>query len=410
MTDTQTVPRARTTWRRVARPFLAVTVTTVILLLGTGGAAVVAPSSDGEGPQFYSGVAVDVSGTVDGDVYAAGQSVTVSGDVTGDIIAAAQTITINGTVDGNVRLAGQAVTISGEVARSATVFAQSLRVDEGALIDADVVGATGATIVSGDIGRDVYLSTERLRVDGSIGGDLTYVSGDEAQIADGAVAGSVERIEPPETPRMEVSPWAVFVGWLLGALFALVSLSLITLAAGLLIPRWLDRVTDHLIPSPWKALLVGFIGAIAVPPALLVLAVTVVGFPLALAGLLVWTLMVLATFIYSAHYLGRLIFRDRVPPVVSALAGGVLLIIGLHIPWLNILVWLAMVLFGLGAQLLEVHRQRPWHVERRARDAAEAPDDVGVAVPGATTAPPAAAPAMPSTSTPPRPPDPTAGP
>ncbi len=154
----------------------------------------------------------------------------------------------------------------------------------------------------------------------------------------------------------------MFFGWFLGVFYALVALSLITLLAGLLFPRWLHRVTDHLVPSPWKALLVGFVACIAVPVALLFLAVTIIGAPLALAAALVWTLMVLATFVYSAYYIGRLVFRGNQHPVVKSLVGGVILIVALQIPWLNIVVWLAMVFFGLGAQLLEIHRQRPWHL------------------------------------------------
>ena len=145
-------------------------------------------------------------------------------------------------------------------------------------------------------------------------------------------------------------------------MYALVALSLITLLAGLLFPRWLHRVTDHLVPSPWTALLVGFVASLAVPVALLFVAVTIIGAPLALGALLVWTVMILLTFVYGAYYIGRLIFRDAQHPVVKALVGGVILIVALQIPWLNIIVWLAMVFFGLGAQLLELYRQRPWHI------------------------------------------------
>ena len=353
---------------------LAVILAAGILTLGTGAAAVAAipaPHSDlaaasavddREGPQFYTGVLIDVSGVIDGDVYAAGQSVTISGDVTGDVIAAAQTITITGTVDGDVRLAGQDVSITGEVSRSGTVFAANFTVGDTGSVGDDVVAAAGRVSIAGEVGRDVVVSVGRLIIDGSVGGSVTYVSDDDARIAEGAVDGTVERVEPPQTPRVEVSPWAVFIGWFLGVFYALVALSLITLLAGLLFPRWLHRVTDHLVPSPWKALLVGFVASIAVPIALLFLAVTIIGAPLALAGLLVWTLMVLATFVYSAYYIGRLMFRGAQHPVVKSLVGGVILIVALQIPWLNIVVWLAMVFFGLGAQLLEIHRQRPWHL------------------------------------------------
>ncbi|GAA1974292.1 hypothetical protein [Microbacterium pumilum] len=353
---------------------MALVLAAAILTLGTGAAAVAASPApypaptaasevDGrEGPQFYAGAFIDVSGAIDGDVYAAGQSVTISGDVTGDVIAAAQTITITGTVDGDVRLAGQDVSITGEVSRSGTVFASNFTVDDSGSFGDDVVAAAGRVTIAGDVGRDVAVSVGRLVIDGSVGGSVTYMSRDDAQIADGAVDGTVERVEPPQTPRVEVSPWAVFIGWILGVFYSLVALSLITLLAGLLFPRWLHRVTDHLIPSPWKALLVGFVASIAVPLALLFLAVTIIGAPLALAGALVWTLMVFATFVYGAYYIGRLLFRGTQHPVVKALVGGVILIVALQIPWLNVVVWLAMVFFGLGAQLLEINGQRPWHL------------------------------------------------
>ena len=244
-------------------------------------------------------------------MYAAGQSVTISGDVTGDVIAAAQSITITGTVDGDVRLAGQDVLITGGVSRSGTVFAANFTVGDTGSVGDDVVAAAGRVSIAGEVGRDVVASVGRLIIDESVGGTVTYVSNDEARISEGAVDGTVKRVEPPQTPRVEVSPWAVLFGSFLGVFYALVALSLITLLAGLLFPRWLHRVTDHLMPSPWKALLVGFVASIAVPVALLFLAVTIIGAPLALAGLLVWILMILLTFVYG-DYIGRLIFRDDI--------------------------------------------------------------------------------------------------
>ncbi|WP_291048476.1 polymer-forming cytoskeletal protein [Herbiconiux sp.] len=348
---------------------LAIGVVAVSLAAGASTAGAASPAGalsaagSTEGPQFYTGAVVDVTGTVNGDVYAAGQSVTISGDITGDVIAAAQTITITGTVDGDVRLAAQNVTVSGEVTRSGTIFAADIAITPSGAFGDDVVGSAATATVSGDIGRDLLLSVDRLTISGAVGGDVSYTSDNEALIDEGAVTGTVERIEPPRTP--EPSPWAVIGGWFLGLLYALVALSLITLLAGLLLPRWLHQVTDHLIPSPWKALLVGFIASMTVPVALLFLLVTVVGAPLALAGILIWSVLTLASFAYGAYYLGRVVLRGHGQPLVKSLVGGAILIVALHIPWLNILVWLAMVFFGLGAQLLEFHRQRPWSTKTR---------------------------------------------
>ncbi|WP_448811920.1 hypothetical protein [Agromyces bauzanensis] len=243
----------------------------------------------------------------------------------------------------------------------------------------DMVGAANVVTIDGQVGRDLIVSVGRLSIDGSVGRNLTYFSDRDARIAEGAVDGTVERIEPPQVPRVEVSPWAAVVGWFLGLLYAVVALSMITLLAGLLFPRWLQRVTNHLVPSPWKALLVGFVASIAVPVALLFLLVTIVGAPLAFAGMLVWVVLTLATFVYAAFYTGRLLFRGAQHPVVKALVGGLILIVALQVPWLNIAAWLAMVFFGLGAQLLEFYSQRPWRTKPDSDPTPQPPEAVPIA-------------------------------
>jgi cytoskeletal protein CcmA (bactofilin family) len=365
---------------------------------GTASSSNALPTAvDGEGPQFYSGSTIDVTGDVNGDVYASGQTITISGNVTGDVIAAAQTVNVTGTVDGDVRLAGQNVTVSGTVSRSGTIFAATVTVTDTGSIGSDLVGAAGDIGVSGSVGRDLLVGVGTLTITGSVGGDVTYNSDSEARITTGAVAGTVERIDPPEEPDVEVSPGAMFLGWLLGLLYSLVALSLITILAALLLPRQLHRVTDQLIPSPWKALLVGFVAAIAVPIVLLAALVSIIGAPLALLGFLVWTVLTLASFVYGAYYIGRLLFRGRRHPVVMALVGGVILIVALHIPWLNIVVWVAMVSFGLGAQLLDIQGRRPW---RRQPEAVAAPGSGttpgGVAVPVESSTAPLEPPTKPS--------------
>lgn len=358
-----------------ARRSLSAALAVAILALCTTGTAAAAAVSNTtsssstqavavqkDGPQFYSGTIIDVADDISGDVYAAGQSVTVSGNVSGDVIAAAQTINITGTVDGNVRLTGQSIALSGQVTRSGTLFAADVTVTDTGSFGGDIVGAASTMNIAGEVTRNVLVGVDRLTISGPIGGDVTYTSNNDAEISNGAVTGSVEHIEAPEPADTEPSPGAAFIGWILGLLYALVALSIITVLAGLLIPRVLHRVTEHLIPSPWKALLVGLVAAFVVPLALLLLLVTIIGAPLALAGMVVWLVLTLATFVYGAYYIGRLVLRGSRQPVVTALVGGAILIVALQIPWLNVLAWLAMVWFGLGAQLLEFQRQRPWRI------------------------------------------------
>jgi len=265
-------------------------------------------------------------------------------------------------VDGNVRIAGQDVTINGDISRSGTIFASNLDVTDSGSLGDDLVGAAGDIDIAGAVGRDVQVGVGDLTIDGAVGGNLTYTSNDDASIADGAVSGSVERIAPQNSD--EPTQGELFIAWLLGLLYALVALSLITVLAGWLFPRLLHNVSDRLVPRPWKALLVGFVASIVVPFLVLLLLFTFVGAPLALAILLVWITLTLASFVFSAYYIGRLLFRGNQHPVIKALVGGLILIVALHIPWLNVIVWIAMVFFGVGAQLLAIYDRRPW---RRVR-------------------------------------------
>ncbi|WP_242091349.1 polymer-forming cytoskeletal protein [Curtobacterium sp. DN_7.5] len=374
MTRHRTQPTAR---RHVPRSAVVLGIVVALTAVTGGAAAAVTTTQDDPsrigatervtGPRFLSGTDVEVAGNVDGDVYAAGQNVTVSGRVTGDVIAAAQTVTVTGEVDGDVRLAAQSAVVTGTVRRSATIAASSISIAQSGSVKEDLVAAANTISVAGDLGRDARLSVDRLTVAGTIGGDVVYVSDHTAQMRADHVDGSVQHVHPNRTPYRPTAGEA-FASWLVGLLYALVALGLITLAAGLLVPRQLTRVADRLRAAPWRAALVGFVTAVAAPLALLLLLVTVIGAPLALTGLLVLLVLTLAAFPYGAFMIGRLILRGRRGPVVTALLGGAVLVVALHIPVLGVLVTVVTIVLGLGAQLLDIADARPWDRAGRRTD------------------------------------------
>lgn len=367
-------PTAR---RNLPRSVIAIGIVIALTAVTGGAAAAVTTAQDDPsrigatehvaGPQFLSGTDVEVAGSVDGDVYAAGQNVTVSGRITGDVIAVAQTVTVTGEVDGDVRLAAQSVVVTGTVRRNATIAASTISVAQSGSVEEDIVAAANTISVAGDLGRDARLSVDRLTVTGTIGGDVVYVSDHTAAMRADHVDGSVQHVRPNRTTDRPTAG-ETFASWLVSLLYALIALSLITLAAGLLVPRQLTRVTDRLRAAPWKAALVGFVAAVAAPPALLLLLVTVIGAPLGLAGLLILLVLTLAAFPYGAFVVGRLILRDRRGPVVTALLGGAVLVVALHIPVLGVLVTVVTIVLGLGTQLLDVADARPWDRAGRRAD------------------------------------------
>lgn len=327
---------------------------------------------------FGTGQDVTVAGTVNGDVYAAGQTVTISGTVNGDVLAAGQNVTISGRVVGNVRIAAQNVTISsGTVARSATIASQSLTLGRDGTIGTDLVASAQTASIDGRVARDVFATSGQLGLAGTVGrnltasvgylelkdgsrvgGDVAYTSAQTLERSPGAsVGGTVTRTEPPVRQR---STAAAVGGYLLKTLYWILALLLVMLAAALLVPLWLRGTTDRAFPTPWRALLVGFLAEIAVPVALVIVALTFIGLPLAVFAGIVWVAVVLAGFVVAAHYVGRLVLRDRRPVLLTALTGGLILAVLLAIPFLNVLVWLASSFIGTGALLLHAAAARPY--------------------------------------------------
>jgi hypothetical protein len=126
-----------------------------------------------------------------------------------------------------------------------------------------------------------------------------------------------------------------------------------------LFPRLFQNVTDQAARRPWIALLTGFVASFAVPIIIVLLAVTVIGIPLALFVGLLWLVAEFLSGPLFAYYLGRLILRRSRQPVLIMLVGSILLTILYFIPFLGILAILAAVWFGTGMLLLEVFSRTP---------------------------------------------------
>ncbi len=339
---------------------------------------------------WASGRNIDIAGTVNGDVFCAGQNVTISGTVEGDVICAAQTIRIAGTVNGDVRLAGQNVTISGDVSRNSSIAAQTFSLEGSGNVAGDasvaasdvnlngVIGRDAAlaaqtVVLSNSIGREVKATSEHLTLgsDARVGGDLSYTSTNQANIAKGAtIVGTTTQYAPQERPshRNRLFGFNVLTG-----LYTIISLLIVALALVLLLPQLFHVVTREAVEAPLKTLLVGVVAGFMFPILFVALLLTVVGLPLALLFLLMWLLILAFSGLFASYYLGRLLLRNQPNPIVIMLVGAlIVLVVGL-IPILGIFVGLASLWMGSGMALLSLKKQftRPHYVILQAESSSE---------------------------------------
>ena len=231
--------------------------------------------------------------------------------------------------------------------------------------------------VDGTVAGDARLGADTIRLgdDARIGGDLTY-DGDLAR-ADGAVVdGAVTQdagmnVGPTDgfaIPGVVFTVYGVFVALLVGAVLLLA------------FPGTAAAVADRATGEPLRTGGIGLLTAVVVPIALAVVAVTIVGIPLALAGSVVFGLLVWLGTIYGRFVLGTwLLSLAGAENRWAALVVGVLVVAVLRlVPVLGALTRFVVFLLGFGALvavLVGGYRDRRDRRERAPR-APEA-DDTG---------------------------------
>lgn len=364
---------------------------------------------------YCFGDEITIDGRVKGDVVAFGRLVRINGTVEGDLIGAAQAIVINGTVNDDIRIAGQVLKLDEECAVGDDVFAAgfSLQASEGSSVDGELVFAgyqallagrfgdvTAGLVnceISGTLDGDVKLEVGRdetgahaytggspppisfpnvppgltIRDTARIAGGLEYEAPSEADIAAGAeVVGEttheLQPAEPPPTPAEKI----------FSVLRRSASLLVVGLGALLIVPTWINGMSENVKARPATCLGLGAagIGGFVVSPLIILVAMVVLavlaGF-LRLTGLvpvfivlgLSSSAILLVGFWLLTSYIAEIVLSvvagnwllNLAKPTLgnnrflSLLAGLILLALLSAVPYLGSIVGWVVVLLGVGA-------------------------------------------------------------
>ncbi len=322
----------------------------------------------GETPRVTDSVAGDVilagqdlsfSGATGGDYLGAGGKQIISGRIHGSVRAAGGDIRISSTVDRNATIAGGRVTIDslGVIGRSAYLVGGTVEVD-GAINDALQVGG-GTVILNGRIGQNVEVHAGTLRIgpNAEIGGNLRYRVPQEAVHIDPSarILGTVTALPVPQGR----GGWFIFkILWTIGFLIA-------GAVVASLIPRFVMAAATLVRTRPVRSGLMGMVWIIVVPIVVAILAVTVIGLPLALLTAAIYAALLYLGRGVIAVWLGQRILGARMSmgterrnAVMSFLVGGLILVILGFIPFIgSFLIAIATVL-GVGAILQQIRMLR----------------------------------------------------
>ena len=327
--------------------------------------------------RFTAGGSVRQSQPVEGDLFGIGGEVDLRAGVAGDAILGGGDVRVRDRVAQDLYAGGGSVRVEAAVGRNARIAGGNVEIAPSASIAGNLSIAGGSVEVRGPVGGYVQIAGGDVVIDGPVAGDVRVASG-ELELGPNAriggrlihrgaqrirqdpaaqVAGGIERGAPLHIERERGSRHAGGrgVSWLW-------SLGLIALAGFIagVFPAGSRDIGAGLRKDPGIGLLLGFIALVCVPIAAVVLAVTIIGIPLALAVLLLYFLMLIVGYaavgvVIGDAALARLRSQDAQRAgwrVGAAMATMLSLALLTRIPYVGGLVAFVALLAGVGAIVL----------------------------------------------------------
>lgn len=337
--------------------------------------AVLPAGQEVHGDYFAFGPHVEISGTVDGDVYAAGGDVLVDGTVNGDLIVAGGRVILSGTVSQDARIAGGQVTVSGTIGRNATIGGGDVQLTESAHVRGNVLAGAGSAHLAGRIDRDVRIGAGnatlsnqtgndvviaaaaiRLTSNASVGRNFRYWSETDPSIDEGAIVrGTVTQRLPPEPFKAERFRRALSGIRMAAAVVSFISTLLLGLLLLWVYPVFTETAASMIRERPWASFGWGAAALVGTPVLAVVLVMTVVGIPIGIMFMALYTATVYLARVYAITWAGQLVLRwvSGSSSLAWAFVTGLVVYSFLSlIPFVGWLLSLATILFGLGALLL----------------------------------------------------------
>lgn len=316
---------------------------------------------------------INIGGTVKGDLLAVGDLVTVSGTVEGNVIAAARRVEISGTVGGSLLTAAQTIVISGQVGRNLAGFAGNINIAKPADIAGNTATFSGESVIEGTTQRDLFAFSGMLDLRGNVGRNVSFRGGQVGLSAPAHIGGDF-RAYVDRQENVRVDSGAVIAGnrdirviprgqgqsryftvrfyiwqivWVLAAFVT-------GLVLFWLFP-WLAAGTLATGKDWLKAGGIGFVLLVTVPIAAIIVGITIIGLPIALLSFALWIAGLYIAKIIVAEFVGRSVMKST--GAVPLLAGLLLVIVAVDLPWIGGLINFLLCLLGLGAIAMTVYRR-----------------------------------------------------
>ena len=338
-----------------------------------------------EGDLFFSGERLEIDGIIRGDLVLFSEEVIINGSIDGSILGAISgKLNNNGVVGGSLRGFVNEVYLNkdGVFKGSISAFAVKLITDRDSMIENGILGRftevdlkgriTGpvsinsaiSTKLSGEISGEVRLGgapvkwVSPLTVNGKVI-DSTGYDNNPAKLEGISLIGGYQPQKPIKNQMAILKGAAIFSFiWFLGSL-------LTSLILYRLFPKTAWNITEPSVANLRRSLLMGLIGLVGLPVLIIILTLTVVGFPLAILLGLFYLVLLLFAGIPLNLWFGRLIFKSRLNPVLTIVLGGLFLALLNLIPIVSLLINPFLFVLGMGMVIGNIRLQVNQHLNNK---------------------------------------------
>lgn len=331
---------------------------------------------------YIAGGDVSILGNIRGDVIAAGGNLLLNGSISEDAIIVGGQIQVLSPVGDDLRMVGGSISVGERVTGDLVVAGGNIKLLSSGSVGGDVVIAGGRAVIEGPVSGNVRIWGDEVIINGpisgnveikggekvslgslaKIGGDLTYSAREEVNLDEGAiVAGEIvfnERKSSDKETKAAGFLLALGGALLLGKLLILLVTSI---AVVLLFGNFAQSVVSDAIENIGRNGLLGLAVMVVTPIGLIILAVSFVGIIAAIAGGLLYGLIILTSKIFAGIIAGGFLSKWIKKQVIvdwkwTALGVLVLQIVGL-VPLVGWLVAIVVFLISVGTLATIAYRQ-----------------------------------------------------
>lgn len=320
---------------------------------------------------FAGAERIEVFGFVDGDIYAGCENITIEGKVADDVLVGCRRLTVNGIIADGIIFFGETLLINGTVHGDVMAFGKEIRISdraklkgnlyvgcaelihEGGPIAGFIKGGIGSAYLNGQIGQKVDITVGKINFgEKYTAGGGTFITTDHEFDPE-----SLDYVPPDldvafEEHRMFFQNlffyWsflaALVTGIILFTLFKNFSRDYLTFA-------------DKNLPLHTG---VGFLLLIAVPVAVIILAIFLVTIPVALILLALFLIVVYLSILFSSLYIGEYLLKlmtketGKKSLIFPLLLGLIIVVLLPQIPFLGVLFTLVFISFGAGSLIMYI--------------------------------------------------------